>query len=231
MSEIPAHMKTNLPVEEMIPERDNVAHDSRYWCLPPVREDLTVKMSGKAMYLVAQGCQCGIFRNVSVAKVMAQGHPKGVWHGHDTTEGCIEEWQRHCALGLHPHPADPLLPAPMSASPRKNRSGSVLLGKGKRVDAKLQADLQQFCMPKLDLPQPSSSASLSSLSSLSGSSTAPAAPTYFAVWNGRKVYSNQNKAKEAFIAAARAGGKETLLTTPDYDEAHAYAMGIGAAEF
>lgn len=65
MNSLPTSMKTNLPVEEMIPETGNPAHDSRYWCLPPVREDLDAapNASGKPMQLVTQGFRVGIYRH------------------------------------------------------------------------------------------------------------------------------------------------------------------------
>lgn len=49
----------------MIPELENPAHDPRYWCLPPVREDLTVPYSGggKPLHLVTRGRRVGVFRN------------------------------------------------------------------------------------------------------------------------------------------------------------------------
>jgi hypothetical protein len=38
---------------------------------------------------------------------MVGGHPSGAQRGHHTMEGCVAEWQEHCLLGVHPHPADP----------------------------------------------------------------------------------------------------------------------------
>jgi hypothetical protein len=41
----------------------------------------------------------------TVVKSMVSGHPSGAQRGHHTMAGCIAEWQEHCALGVHPHPA------------------------------------------------------------------------------------------------------------------------------
>ncbi|KAJ7816713.1 hypothetical protein B0H14DRAFT_3475167 [Mycena olivaceomarginata] len=56
--------------------------------------------------------------------------------GHHTMQGCIAEWQQHCALGVHPHPpeskraATTIRPIP---GPQRNR--------GHVVEPALQMDL------------------------------------------------------------------------------------------
>jgi hypothetical protein len=54
---------------------------------------------------------------------MVSGHPSGAQCGDHTMEGCVAEWQEHCCLGVHPHPADPKhadavrLPSPAPVTP------------------------------------------------------------------------------------------------------------------
>lgn len=78
---------------------------------------------------------------------MAAGHAAGAYHGHNNVDECIVEWQRHCVLGIHPHPADPAWQAAPPVSPKKlvvrraEKSGSALIGTGRAVDPKLQAEM------------------------------------------------------------------------------------------
>jgi hypothetical protein len=58
--------KTNLPVEEMLPDRDTRGHDPRYWCLPPMREDPDAVVpitGGYKFHLVTRGRQVGVWKN------------------------------------------------------------------------------------------------------------------------------------------------------------------------
>ncbi|KAF7373977.1 hypothetical protein MSAN_00610500 [Mycena sanguinolenta] len=79
--------RTNLTLEEMLPEVGNADHDPRYWCLPPVRDEPNGRRGRFPMYLVTQGEKVGVWHNWTVVQAM------------------------HCLLGLHPHP-----PAPQPAA-------------------------------------------------------------------------------------------------------------------
>ncbi|KAJ7121794.1 hypothetical protein C8R43DRAFT_1136479 [Mycena crocata] len=102
---------TNITQEEMIPDQDNPAHDSRYWCLPPRRDREALPQQGGRypMYLVTQGRICGIWKSWLITKSMVDGYPAGAQRGHQSVEACIDEWQLGCSLGLHPHPVDPAI--------------------------------------------------------------------------------------------------------------------------
>jgi hypothetical protein len=55
--------KTNLPVEEMIPD---TSRDSRYWCLPPMRDDpdsVVAIGGGFEFHLVTVGREVGVWKN------------------------------------------------------------------------------------------------------------------------------------------------------------------------
>jgi hypothetical protein len=55
--------KTNLPVEEMIPD---TSRDPRYWCLPPMRDDLDSVVAiggGFEFHLVTVGREVGVWKN------------------------------------------------------------------------------------------------------------------------------------------------------------------------
>lgn len=38
---------------------------------------------------------------------MVTGYPNGTHKGHHSYEGCVQEWQMHCWLGVHPHLPEP----------------------------------------------------------------------------------------------------------------------------
>ncbi|KAJ7102034.1 hypothetical protein C8R44DRAFT_887810 [Mycena epipterygia] len=89
-----------MAVGEMIPDTTNCAHDPRFWCLPPMHETEGGQQDGQyPLYLVTQG---------TVVKAMVDGFPVGAQCGHHSVCACIEEWQVHCRLGVHPHPVEPL---------------------------------------------------------------------------------------------------------------------------
>ncbi|KAJ6538046.1 hypothetical protein B0H19DRAFT_1181600 [Mycena capillaripes] len=102
--------RTNLPVEEMVLDRQTAGHDPRYWCLPPMRDDPdeVVRVSGGyEFHLVTRGRQVGVWRNWTVAQSMVTGYPDAAHKGHHLYVSCTTEWQAHCQLGVHPHPVDP----------------------------------------------------------------------------------------------------------------------------
>ncbi|KAJ7017498.1 hypothetical protein C8F04DRAFT_1279271 [Mycena alexandri] len=102
--------KTNLPPAEMIPDTQTAGHDPRYWCLPPMRGDLeeVVEVGNRfEFHLVSQGNQVGVWNDWTVAKSMVSGYLDGANKGHHTYAVYVREWQKHCQLGVHPHPVDP----------------------------------------------------------------------------------------------------------------------------
>lgn len=59
---------------------------------------------------------------------MVTTFPSGAQRGHHTVEGCVQEWQVHCTLGVHPHPVDPSLTdegAPAANTSQISDSASV----------------------------------------------------------------------------------------------------------
>ncbi|KAJ7780816.1 hypothetical protein DFH07DRAFT_765302 [Mycena maculata] len=55
---------------------------------------------------------------------MTTGYPSAAWCGHQSVEGCIQEWQQHCALGVHPHPAAPAAQTTRSVMSSSEHSAS-----------------------------------------------------------------------------------------------------------
>ncbi|KAJ7025491.1 hypothetical protein C8F04DRAFT_1191384 [Mycena alexandri] len=165
----------------------------------------------------------------TVAKKMVDGYPSNSFRGHYTIDGCIKEWQLHCALGEHAHPVDPTHTPSPSLTP---------IGKaGRRVDPQLQADMQKYCMPGTSSPS-TYSASSSTLSSVTATSWAevPTSVVYFALWRGNVVYTRRYvhewarilaaKQRRRFFLAQAQGAEPSILCCADYDEAQAFAEGI-----
>ncbi|KAJ7726637.1 hypothetical protein B0H16DRAFT_1735566 [Mycena metata] len=116
-----------------IPDTKNPDHDPRFWCLPKIHDTPSErKGGGYPLYLITDGREVGIWHNWTVAKKMVEGYPSNGYRGHHTLEGCVNEWQLHCARGAHAHLADPKL-----SSPTQTPNGQ----KGRRVNPQLQADL------------------------------------------------------------------------------------------
>ncbi|KAF8146730.1 hypothetical protein K438DRAFT_1944429 [Mycena galopus ATCC 62051] len=172
--------------------------------LPTTRDMASEKCSGGyPMYLVTQGRQVGIWKNWTMAKTMVDGYPESAYRGHHSVEGCIQEWQLHCALGVHPHPVDPGLSSP----PAPVGTRTLACQRGRPVDPRLQAKL---------------------CSSVTAETWAdvPAASRYLALWRGNIVYSDRQTAKAAFMLAEQRGGKPCILSTTDYEEAQAFSEGV-----
>ncbi|KAJ7864012.1 hypothetical protein B0H14DRAFT_3443818 [Mycena olivaceomarginata] len=206
------------------PRQPNPDHDPWYWCLPPVRDKQSAEpRGGYPMYLVTQGRKVGVWHNWTVVKAMVSGYSAGAQHGHYMLEGCIDEWQEHCALGVHPHAAAP---------PQRKQRGSTMAG-GQRqlVEPGLQAQLQEFCIPNLDALLLGSAAETTSTSTPSNVSSVtatmwvavPPVAQYFVLWGGRIVYTDCGDAKAAFSKAQAAGTKPHILLTTDYDEAQVFS--------
>ncbi|KAJ7029324.1 hypothetical protein C8F04DRAFT_1264986 [Mycena alexandri] len=212
---------TNMTAEEMIPDTQNAAHNPRFWCLPPTRDSPSEgghHGGNYPMYLVSQGWKVGIWHNWTVVKTMVDGYPSGAQRGHRTVEGCVHEWQLHCALGVHPHMADPQAPA-------------------RPVEAELQRGGQEHWIAGLAAlglggESVSSASSVSSettsteLSSVAGPSTETAGARYYAIWGSRVVYTDREEAKSAFLAAEAEGLKPRVLATTNYDEGEAFAGAV-----
>jgi hypothetical protein len=179
----PSLPKTNMTADEMIPDTQTKGHDPRYWCLPPMREDpdsVVAIGGGYEFHLVSQGRQVGVWKSwcvwsytISVrlichrtaAKAMVSGYPDGAHKGHHTYAGCIGEWQVHCQLGVHPHPADP--------GPSKGKSRADPTNRGHRRSSST----------------PASQRTSGALSVAQGSRRGTA--RYFAIWGAQIVYSSK----------------------------------------
>ncbi|KAJ7315786.1 hypothetical protein DFH08DRAFT_971799 [Mycena albidolilacea] len=242
---------TNMTAEEVIPETGNPAHNPQFWCLPPVRDQPSEdhRGGGYPMYLVSQGKAVGVWHNWTVVKLMVSGHPSGAQRGHHTMAGCIAEWQQHCAVGVHPHPAAPEEAASSQTprvTPQAARQQAAIQAtagppksRGRPVPPGLQTELQLYCMPQLvglsskDEAITSSAAddlssSVSSPSSVTSTEWAavPEAARYFALWGGRIVYTDRVEAREDFVEAERTGKKPKILSTTNYNEAQAFSEAI-----
>ncbi|KAJ7707884.1 hypothetical protein B0H16DRAFT_1481518 [Mycena metata] len=104
-----------MTAEEMILETNKPAHDPRFGVYH------RCKTRPARMGSIAATFRC----TWTAANTTVGGYPSGCQRGHQTMEGCVREWQVHCALGVHPHPAepqaDPSLPnigSPIDSTPK-----------------------------------------------------------------------------------------------------------------
>ncbi|KAJ7238551.1 hypothetical protein B0H12DRAFT_1075226 [Mycena haematopus] len=204
--------RTNMTAQEMVPDSTNPAHDPRYWCLPPVRDQPSPTGRGsRRLYLVTQGKVVGIWHNWTVVKAMVSGYSEGAVRGHDTMEGCVAEWQQHCALGVHPHPA-------MPANPETPIPDLSILSLSDVGQIRWSSD-------DTSITRTSSPTATSSASSVTASSwtEVPAQARYFALWGARVVYTDRGEARTAFLQAEEEGSRPRVLSSVDYDEAQAFA--------
>ncbi|KAJ7289820.1 hypothetical protein C8J57DRAFT_1494238 [Mycena rebaudengoi] len=222
---------TNMSASEMVPDTLNAAHDPRYWCLPPQRDSPNVVVGepnkGKhTFYLVSQGYVVGTWRNWTVAKAMISGFSGAAHRGHRTYEGCVNEWQQHCALGVHPHPVDPALgatertdngPPAKGDKPAAPAPARLPSWKGKAVDPALQAEMKKYCMPNLPEAGPSRAADDDA------DNVGPRPGRYSAIWGGRIVFCSCYEARCAFLAAEERGLEPQLLSTDNFTEAQDYS--------
>ncbi|KAJ7357905.1 hypothetical protein DFH08DRAFT_953112 [Mycena albidolilacea] len=194
-------VKTNLQLDEMVPDFNTPGHDSRFWCLPPEREDLDAVVpitGGFEFHLVTQGREVGVWRNWMVAQAMVSGYQHAGYKGHHSYTSCVVEWQAHCTLGVHPHPADP-----------QTSKEKVLATHGK---ARRRSS---------STPAPRRSSGVKAAPRGSASRT----PRYYAIWGGEVVHSTKYAARSAFEDAVEEGGEPELLSTGDFEVALAYAEG------
>ncbi|KAJ6451147.1 hypothetical protein C8R45DRAFT_1113691 [Mycena sanguinolenta] len=240
----PAHaslQRTNMTAADMIPDTFNPQHDERFWCVPKLHDSKTDGDSGGSpLYLVTQGHKVGIWHNWTVVKAMVSGYQHSAYRGHRTVEGCIEEWQEHCRLGVHPHPVDPQFARDASRESPKKKSLMTPVGVGRPVENQLQMDLKKYCMPILpdtshrvpvdrvpvDDHDSISACSSLTLSSLTLSDDIPAPARYFALWDKKVVYTDHREARRALEIAEAAGAKPSIVSTDLYEEALAFAEGV-----
>ncbi|KAJ7795977.1 hypothetical protein B0H14DRAFT_3495312 [Mycena olivaceomarginata] len=143
-------------------------------------------------------------------------------------EGCIAEWQQHCILGVHPHPANPKkVEAALSTAihtipgPTRNR--------GRHVEPGLQAQMCAAILLLLKVRHPrnnqgSTSSTISSTSSITATTwnEVPELVRHVALWGGRIVFTDR-EAKMAFLQVEAEGAKPLILSTTNYDEAQAFS--------
>ncbi|KAJ7324001.1 hypothetical protein DFH08DRAFT_969006 [Mycena albidolilacea] len=216
----PTLMKTNMTLEDVVYDPGK---DSRYWCLPPMRDDpdsVVAVGGGFEFHLVTQGREVGVWKNWTVAKAMVAGYPNGTHKGHHSYESCTNEWQLHCQLGVHPHPADPSSekaalskaagPSKSSCAAAERTSASAPLPRGR---------------PRRSTSTPGATRRASGALAAATARAAAVKGRYFAIWGGGVVYSSKYKARLAFDEAVEDGDEPELLSTDDFDLALAYAAG------
>ncbi|KAJ6508189.1 hypothetical protein C8R45DRAFT_921961 [Mycena sanguinolenta] len=183
--------RTNMTAAEVIPELGNPAHDPRFWCLPPVRDQPNTHPRGHfPMYLVTQGERVGVWHSWTMVQAMVSGHSSGSQRGHRTMINCISEWQEYCALGLHPHPpAPPALEWPNLAVLHLD-TGTTTEG-----TSSLACDNNGGTESPTDSPT-------SSVTSTEWEAV-PEGGRYFALWGGQIVYADRLEAHTAFLEAER----------------------------
>ncbi|KAJ7771426.1 hypothetical protein B0H14DRAFT_2632391 [Mycena olivaceomarginata] len=140
----------------------------------------------------------------------------------------------------HSNPATPPTPRTAPVTVIKSIPGPAKT-KGHRPESKLQAELQEFCLPDLTGLSPAASrpakdtgaSSSETDTSLSVSSitatTWDALPTvtrYFALWGRGIVYTDRSEAKCDFLKEEAKGKKPWILSTTNYDEAQAFAESV-----
>ncbi|KAJ7740333.1 hypothetical protein B0H16DRAFT_1729030 [Mycena metata] len=203
--------KINMTVQEMVPDTQTVGHDPRFWCLPPIREDLDDVVAiggGYEFHLVVHGRKVGVWKNWTVAQAMISGYPDAAHKGHHTLESCVAEWQAHCQLGVHPHPVEPT-----ATNTTSTQQAAAAAGPSTSAHR-----------PRRSLSVPQSRRSSGRVSCVTRGE-GPARIRYFALWGTGVVYSSRYTAKRAFDAAVEGGQEPELLTTDDFDVAVSYAEG------
>ncbi|KAJ6476009.1 hypothetical protein C8R47DRAFT_1220476 [Mycena vitilis] len=202
--------RTNMTAQEMVPDT-RPGRNPAFWCLPPVRDEPSdVQIGRYAMYLVTQGKKVGVWHNWTVVQTMVSGHPSGSQRGHSTMDGCVAEWQGHCSLGVHPHPAE----SPRSGA--TDREGAL--------DDSALSDLASLTLGS-DVSLASNVCSRPGSGSMTVTRWEAAAESarYYAIWGGRVVYADRAQAKTNFLWEEREGRKPLLLSTSDYDEAQVFS--------
>ncbi|KAJ7897380.1 hypothetical protein B0H13DRAFT_1884676 [Mycena leptocephala] len=206
--------KTNMTAEEMVPDMNTPGHDPRYWCLPPIRDDVDDVVpvgGGFEFHLVTAGRKVGVWRDWTVAQTMITGYSHNGHKGHHSYAACVQEWQRHCPLGVHPHPVDPNWKSGLG----EKDVAPAAKGKDRKPSDSTRT-------PRRSLSTPPAARAGPSRAMIVG---AGPVPRYFAIWGGGVVYSTRYAAKMAFDDMFEEGGEPELLSTTDFDVALGYAEG------
>ncbi|KAJ7758919.1 hypothetical protein B0H14DRAFT_2975215 [Mycena olivaceomarginata] len=232
-----------MTAEEVIPETDNPAHNSRFWCLPPVRDQPSEdrRGGGYPMYLVSQGRAVGVWHNWTVCEV--DGERSSVrcagWPSHDGRVHC--RVARALRSGSPPASRCSRRDAPTAGCDTGNgRTIEVERAPGGTGTSSSPTNRRRlYCMPQLaslsledvaTTPSAADDLSSSVSSPLSITSTewvtVPDAARYFALWGGRIIYTDRAEAREVFVEAERQEEKPKILTTTDYNEAQAFSEAI-----
>ncbi|KAJ7875804.1 hypothetical protein B0H13DRAFT_2347947 [Mycena leptocephala] len=230
-TKLPMLTKTNMRPEEVVPDKNTVGHDERYWCLPPMKEDINSVVAvggGFEFHLVTQGHEVGVWKTWTVAKTMVSGYPNGAHKGHHSYAGCTREWQMHCPLGVHPHPVDPKWKGKTTESKGESVSLTAAFAGAAEpagTSASRSGPRNSNRRPRRSSSTPGSSSRTSGrLAAVLRGSRAPTA-RYFAIWGAGIVYSTKYAAKLAFDDAIDDGDEPELLSTDDFEVALAYAEG------
>ncbi|KAJ7828218.1 hypothetical protein B0H14DRAFT_3466416 [Mycena olivaceomarginata] len=212
-----------MTIDEMVPDRTNPAHDPRFWCLPPVRD--SPNGTPRKMYLVSQGRQVGVWHNCCEGD--GQQASVGAQRRHRTMAGCVAEWQEHCLLGVHPHPANPVhagnppspAPAPATTTTPSSPISTIQATpgpprrRGRQVGPAVPSATQLGVEHVKRLRRPPGLRCLF-------------VARYFALWGGRIVYTDRAQAKLAFLVAEAQGAMPRIVSTPEYDEAQAFSESV-----
>ncbi|KAJ6453497.1 hypothetical protein C8R45DRAFT_1112375 [Mycena sanguinolenta] len=209
-----------MKANEMVPDTFNPAHDPRFWCLPPVRDAPTgTSRQRHRMYLVTQGRSVGVWHNWTVVKAMTSGFPSAAQHGHETMEACVAEWQQHCALGVHQHPAaPPAIPAPAAVQ----LPDLAVLTLSDNEEEGIDEHNNDETRASID-----DGTSVSTDSRITSNwDEVPLCVRYFALWRERIMYTDRGYARMAFLRAERVGASPRILSTANFDEAEAFGEGV-----
>ncbi|KAJ7707078.1 hypothetical protein B0H16DRAFT_1746637 [Mycena metata] len=223
---------TNMTAADVIPNTLNPAHDSRYWCVARMHDTASERMPGGSypMYLVTQGRKVGIWNNWTAAEAMVTEYPSAGYRGHHTVEGCVQEWQAHCQLGVHPHPAAPAEPAAPDEQQGEDGALSLALAQLTIESPAAAATEAGSSMPSTSSDSSSDNSSPSSVTSERTSSAStvvlPQGGRYFAIWRGGVVHTERARARADFLVAEANGERPRALSTVIYDEAQAFSEGV-----
>ncbi|KAK7050157.1 hypothetical protein R3P38DRAFT_3173223 [Favolaschia claudopus] len=212
---------TNMTAAEMVPDTSNPDHDPNFWCLPPPRDTaVSGRERGFGMYLITHGRSVGVWHNWQVvrsstlARAMITGFPGAAYRKHANLQACVEEWQQHCLLGVHPHPPCPRAPVSTTSESEMPDLGLLTLETHGTTEATAAS-----------APATTSPSSATSLT-VSEWDDVPKVAKYFALWEGHIVFSDRREARAAFFKAIRRGDKPKIWSGSDYDEAQSFAEGV-----
>ncbi|KAJ7109542.1 hypothetical protein C8R43DRAFT_962546 [Mycena crocata] len=186
-SMVPNFSKVQLPEDDVLPDNRTAGHNPRFWCLPPMRNDvnLEVPRAQYRFYLVTRGRMVGVWRRWSVAQLMTTGFPDAGYKGHNSYKTCIAEWQEQCRMGVHPHPVDPDVINAQGKRCEVVGETSSLVVAAKPSTATSRRSGGRGTAPRCSLSTPPSNVS----AVVGRDAPKERAPRYFAIWGGEIVYS------------------------------------------